>query len=62
MFRPQSDGEETGRPGGCDRIVNVWDISGGAVNAKLEQSIETMQIGCSRSPSERMQISHNRQP
>ncbi len=26
--------------GGCDRIVNVWDISGGAVNAKLEQSIE----------------------
>ena len=26
--------------GGCDRIVNVWDISAGAVNAKLEQSIE----------------------
>ncbi|HVS36957.1 MAG TPA: c-type cytochrome domain-containing protein [Gemmataceae bacterium] len=26
--------------GGCDRIVNVWDISGGALNAKLEQSIE----------------------
>ena len=26
--------------GGCDRIVNVWDISGGAANAKLEQSIE----------------------
>ena len=26
--------------GGCDRIVNVWDISGGVANAKLEQSIE----------------------
>ena len=26
--------------GGCDRIVNVWDISSGAANAKLEQSIE----------------------
>ena len=26
--------------GGCDRLVNVWDISGGAANAKLEQSIE----------------------
>jgi WD40 repeat protein len=26
--------------GGCDRIVNVWDISGGVLNAKLEQSIE----------------------
>ena len=26
--------------GGCDRIVNVWDISTGAANAKLEQTIE----------------------
>jgi hypothetical protein len=26
--------------GGCDRIVNVWDISEGAANAKLEQSFE----------------------
>ncbi len=26
--------------GGCDRIVNVWDISAGVANAKLEQSIE----------------------
>jgi len=26
--------------GGCDRIVNVWDIGGGIANAKLEQTIE----------------------
>jgi hypothetical protein len=26
--------------GGCDRVVNVWDLSAGAANAKLEQSIE----------------------
>jgi WD40 repeat protein len=26
--------------GGCDRIVNVWDISAGVGEAKLEQSIE----------------------
>jgi WD40 repeat protein len=26
--------------GGCDRIVNVWDVSGGAAKAKLEQSVE----------------------
>jgi WD40 repeat protein len=26
--------------GGCDRIVRVWDISGGVAAAKLEQSIE----------------------
>jgi WD40 repeat protein len=26
--------------GGCDRIVNVWDLSGGYAAAKLEQSIE----------------------
>jgi WD40 repeat protein len=26
--------------GGCDRIVNVWDLSPGYANAKLEQSIE----------------------
>jgi WD40 repeat protein len=26
--------------GGCDRVVNVWDLSGGAANAKLEQSVE----------------------
>jgi WD40 repeat protein len=26
--------------GGCDRIVNIWDISGGVMNAKLDQSIE----------------------
>jgi len=26
--------------GGCDRVVRVWDVSGGVVNAKLEQSIE----------------------
>ncbi len=26
--------------GGCDRVVNVWDISGGSANAKLEQSFE----------------------
>ena len=26
--------------GGCDRIVRVWDLSGGIANARLEQSIE----------------------
>jgi hypothetical protein len=26
--------------GGCDRLVNVWDLSGGYANAKLEQTIE----------------------
>lgn len=26
--------------GGCDRLVNVWDLSGGYANAKLEQKIE----------------------
>jgi WD40 repeat protein len=26
--------------GGCDRLVNVWDISGGVTAARLEQSIE----------------------
>lgn len=26
--------------GGCDRVVRVWDISGGIANAKLDQSIE----------------------
>jgi WD40 repeat protein/mono/diheme cytochrome c family protein len=26
--------------GGCDRIVRVWDVSGGATKAKLEQSVE----------------------
>jgi hypothetical protein len=26
--------------GGCDRLVNVWDLSGGYTNAKLEQKIE----------------------
>lgn len=26
--------------GGCDRLVNVWDLSGGCANAKLEQTIE----------------------
>jgi hypothetical protein len=26
--------------GGCDRVVNVWDLAGGWQNAKLEQSIE----------------------
>jgi hypothetical protein len=26
--------------GGCDRIVRVWDLSGGIASAKLEQSIE----------------------
>jgi WD40 repeat protein len=26
--------------GGCDRLVNVWEISGGILNAKLEQTIE----------------------
>lgn len=26
--------------GGCDRAIRVWDISGGAANAKLEQTIE----------------------
>jgi len=26
--------------GGCNRIVNVWDVSGGYENAKLEQSFE----------------------
>src|SRR5262249_29596309 len=26
--------------GGCDRSVRVWDISNGAVNAQLEQTIE----------------------
>lgn len=26
--------------GGCDRVVRVWDVSGGITNAKLEQSIE----------------------
>jgi WD40 repeat protein len=26
--------------GGCDRLVRVWDLSGGYANAKLEQTIE----------------------
>jgi hypothetical protein len=26
--------------GGCDRVVNVWDLSGGVAAAKLEQSFE----------------------
>ncbi|MCZ2341269.1 MAG: hypothetical protein LC104_05665 [Bacteroidales bacterium] len=26
--------------GGCDRAVRVWDVSGGATHAKLEQTIE----------------------
>ena len=26
--------------GGCDRLVRVWDLSGGYANAKLEQAIE----------------------
>jgi hypothetical protein len=26
--------------GGCDRVVRIWDVSGGVLNAKLEQSIE----------------------
>jgi WD40 repeat protein len=26
--------------GGCDRVVRVWDLSGGAATAKLEQSVE----------------------
>ncbi len=26
--------------GGCDRAIRVWDISGGAASAKLEQTIE----------------------
>jgi hypothetical protein len=26
--------------GGCDRVVNVWDLGGGYANAKLEQSVE----------------------
>src|SRR5262249_20465852 len=26
--------------GGCDRVVRVWDVSGGVQNAKLEQQIE----------------------
>lgn len=26
--------------GGCDRMVNVWDLSGGYANAKLEQKVE----------------------
>src|SRR5205807_9554060 len=26
--------------GGCDRLVNVWDMSGGFANAKLDQAIE----------------------
>src|SRR5262249_32819417 len=26
--------------GGCDRIVRVWELSGGVAQAKLEQSVE----------------------
>jgi WD40 repeat protein len=26
--------------GGCDRVVRVWDISGGILNAKIDQTIE----------------------
>jgi WD40 repeat protein len=26
--------------GGCDRLVNVWDLSGGLANAKIDQKIE----------------------
>ncbi len=26
--------------GGCDRTIRIWDIAGGATNAKLEQTIE----------------------
>ncbi len=33
------DGKKLGS-GGCDRLVNVWDLSGGYANAKLEQTIE----------------------
>jgi WD40 repeat protein len=34
-----SDGKRLAS-GGCDRIVHVWDLSGGYADAKLEQSIE----------------------
>ncbi len=34
-----ADGKELAS-GGCDRLVNVWDLSGGYANAKLDQSIE----------------------
>jgi WD40 repeat protein len=26
--------------GGCDRLVNIWDLTGGYANAKIEQAIE----------------------
>jgi hypothetical protein len=34
-----SDGKRLAS-GGCDRLVHVWDISAGHMNAKLEQTIE----------------------
>jgi WD40 repeat protein len=34
-----SDGKRLAS-GGCDRLVNVWDISAGCTKAKLEQTIE----------------------
>ncbi len=34
-----SDGKKLAA-GGCDRIVNVWDLSGGVAEAKLQQSYE----------------------
>jgi WD40 repeat protein len=34
-----SDGKKLAS-GGCDRVVHVWDISAGVVNAKEEQAIE----------------------
>jgi hypothetical protein len=34
-----SDGKKLAS-GGCDRLVNVWDLSPGYANAKLEQTIE----------------------
>jgi WD40 repeat protein len=34
-----SDGKKLAA-GGCDRVVNVWDLSAGVANARLEQSIE----------------------
>jgi hypothetical protein len=34
-----SDGKRLAA-GGCDRLVRVWDLSGGIANAKLDQTIE----------------------
>jgi WD40 repeat protein len=49
--------------GGCDRIVRVWDLSGGIANAKLEQSIENHAdwvLGVALSPDNKLLLTCSR--